>query len=60
MLCCICLATTVFAQEQEAELTPMEQLEQRTQSVEESVKALKKFKVSVKKWSPIPCPGVLM
>ena len=44
VLCCLCLAATVFAQE--VELTPMEQLEQRTQSVEEEVNALKKFKVS--------------
>ena len=44
VLCCLCLATAGFAQE--VELTPIEQLEQRTVSVEEAVNALKKFKVS--------------
>ena len=46
LFCCLCLTTVCFAQEQESELTPTEKLEQRTQTIEESLKALKKFKVS--------------
>ena len=42
--CCLCLATASFAQEIES--TPMEALEQRTQTVEESLKILQKLKVS--------------
>ena len=44
VLCCLFLATSSFAQE--IELTPMEMLEQRTQTIEETLKALQKFKVS--------------
>ena len=42
--CCLFFATAGFAQE--IELTPVEVLEQRTQTMEESIKALQKFKVS--------------
>ena len=43
-LCCLCLANASFAQE--IELTPMEALEQKTQTIEESLKSLQKLKVS--------------
>ena len=46
VFCCLCLATVSFAQEQEPELTPTEKLEQRTQTIEETLNVLKKFKVS--------------
>ena len=44
LFCCLFLATASFAQE--IELTQMEALEQRTQTVEESLKVLQKFKMS--------------
>ena len=41
-----CLAMTAATMAQEAELTPMEQLEQRTGTLENAVKTLQKIKVS--------------
>ena len=41
---CLCLVTASFAQE--VELTPIEVLEQKTLTIEESLKILQKFKVS--------------
>ena len=42
--CCLSLAISSFAQELES--TPIEKLEQRTQTIEETLQALQKFKVS--------------
>ena len=44
LFCCLCLTTSAFAQEQELPL--IEKLEQRTEALEESIKALQKLKVS--------------
>jgi Phosphate-selective porin len=44
VFCCLSLATVCFAQE--VELTPIETLEQRTQTIDESLKVLQKLKVS--------------
>ena len=46
VFCYLGLATAGFAQEQEVELTPLESLEQKTQTIEESLKKMQKFKVS--------------
>ena len=40
------MATVSFAQDREPELTPLEKSEQQTQSLEESLKKMQKFKVS--------------
>ena len=44
LFCCLCLTTSAFAQEQEIPL--IEQLEQKTQTLEESIEVLQKLKVS--------------
>ena len=44
VFCCLCLATSGFAQE--AGLTPVEELNQRTQTVEDALRVLQKLKVS--------------
>ena len=44
--CCLCLATVSFAQEQEPEFALAEKLEQKTQAIEESLKAFQKLKIS--------------
>ena len=44
VFCCLSLAAVCFAQE--VELTPIETLEQRTQTIDESLKVLQKLKVS--------------
>ena len=46
LLGCLFIYAVVFAQQQEPELAPVEKLEQQTQSIEESVIKLQKFKVS--------------
>ncbi len=46
LLGCLCAMTAAVAQEQEAEPTPVEKLEQRTSALESSVKILQKLKVS--------------
>lgn len=45
-LCSLCLATTVSAQDQGEESTPIEKLEQRTETLENAIKTLQKLKVS--------------
>ena len=45
LFCCLCLGMTGFAQ-QEIEETPIEKLEQQTQSIADNVTKLKKFKIS--------------
>ena len=42
--CCLLLATVSFAQD--VELTPIEELEYKTQAIDESLRVLQKFKVS--------------
>ncbi|GAB6012679.1 hypothetical protein [Viscerimonas tarda] len=46
LFCCLSVMTTAFAQLEEPELTPVEKLEQKTQTLEDAVKKLQKFKVS--------------
>ncbi|GHT16128.1 hypothetical protein AGMMS4956_17740 [Bacteroidia bacterium] len=45
LVSCLCLATAALAQE-EIELTPLEKLEQKTQTLESAVQKLQKLKVS--------------
>ncbi|GHT24882.1 hypothetical protein AGMMS4957_18700 [Bacteroidia bacterium] len=45
LVACLCSATAVFAQE-EMELSPVEKLEQKAQTLESAVQKLQKFKVS--------------
>lgn len=46
LICCLLLATTGFAQQQEPEQTPTEKLEQQTLILTDAVAALQKLKVS--------------
>lgn len=46
LLCNLCLPAIIYAQMEEPELTPIEKLEQREETVETAVKALQKLKVS--------------
>ena len=46
LLSCLFMCMVAFAQQEEPELTPVEKLEQKTQSIEEDVFKLQRFKVS--------------
>ncbi|MDR2839702.1 MAG: hypothetical protein LBV75_00325 [Paludibacter sp.] len=44
--CCLSMASAIFAQQEETELTAVEKLEQKTDLLDDAVKKLQKFKVS--------------
>lgn len=46
LFCCLSVMTATFAQQEEPELTPMEKLEQKTETLENAIIKLQKLKVS--------------